>query len=88
MRVTGEALALPPKVMRGKDEVQAIRDQRQQQMQAQQAMAAGEQGAGIVKQLASANKDAAGAEQSGGGVDPASIGKALLQLRGAMRKAS
>lgn len=86
-RVTGEALALPPKVMRGKDEVKAIRDQRQQQMQAQQAMAAGEQGAGIVKQLASANKDAAGAEQSGGAADPAAIGKLVQQLRGALRKA-
>lgn len=51
----GNALGLPPKIVRSEDETQAIQQQQQQQAAAQQKMAAIEQGAGAAKDLSQAD---------------------------------
>ena len=62
VRIIAEAGQAPRKMLRQQDEIEAIREQRSQQIQQQQALDQGEQGAGIAATLEKAFASAEGQE--------------------------
>jgi hypothetical protein len=93
VQTLGRGWAVPAKLLRGRDKVEGMRQQRQQMQAMQAGLAIGQQGAEIARKAAAAGKDAASAQQTadqasqapagrGGGLD---IGSAINTLRQALR---
>lgn len=86
VKVLGRGWAVPAKVLRGKDQVDQLRQQRQKQQQMQQGLAAAQMAAGAAKDAGSALASGAQAEQNTTPDQAAILQKSVGQLANVARQ--